>query len=292
VAALTADGWSVDVLSRDASRADRRLPKGARAVAWSGRPDAGSASDLARVLDGASAVVNLAGTPIAPLPWTAGRRRSILQSRLASTAAIVQGIAALPVDRRPGVLVNASGADIYTGRDATPADEQTPPVDDFLGNVCVRWEAAAQAAEPLGVRVVRIRTAVVLARGAVYVRLVSLPFRLFVGGRIGSGRQWFSWIHLDDLVGLYRLAIDDARISGPMNGTSPEPVRERDLAAAMGRAMHRPNWLPVPGWALRLLLREESVLALGSRRVVPSVAAAAGYVFRWSDLTQALADVI
>src|SRR5439155_17225386 len=131
-----------------------------------------------------------------------------------------------------------------------------------------------------GVRVAIVRQAFVIARDAPVLRLLALPFRLFAGGRLGSGRQWFSWIHIDDLVGLYRLAINDLSITGVLNAASPEPVRQRDLAGALGRALHRPAWLPTPAWASRLALWSHATLVLGSRRVIPTCAQAAGYVFR------------
>jgi uncharacterized protein (TIGR01777 family) len=286
--ALLADGWAVDVLTRDPKRATNRIPAGARAVQWSAKTD----EALTAALDGADGVVNLAGVSIGPRPWTPGRKRAILGSRLAATDAIVGAIGALPPDRRPSVLVNASGTDVYTGRDAQPADETTEPATDFLADVCVRWEAAAVAAEPLGVRVVRVRTAFVIAPGGPIMRILALPFRLFVGGRLGSGRQWFSWIHIDDLVGIYALALRDSSISGPLNATSPTPIQERDLAKAIGRALHRPSWLPVPGWVLRLAMRDQATLVLGSRRVVPARALAAGYSFRYPTLDLALADAL
>jgi uncharacterized protein (TIGR01777 family) len=291
---MLADGSAVDVLTRDPKSARKDLPDGARAVAWAGSKAArtpAALKPLANALDGADAVVNLSGAPVAPIPWTKGRRRTILDSRVGPTTAIVAAMATLPPDRRPKVLVNASGADIYTGRDATPADESTPPATDFLGDVCVRWEAAARAAEPLGVRVVLMRTAVVLGRGAMYTRIAALPYRLFVGGRLGSGRQWVSWIHLDDIVGLYREAVVNPSLTGPVNATAPEPILAADFATALGKALHRPNWFPTPAFLLRLVLRDESVLALGSRRVIPAKAESAGYVFRFPDLDAALAEV-
>ena len=284
---LLADGWSVDVLSRAPGQTSARLPAGARAHRWMSTAD----TELSAVLDGADAVVNLAGVSLGPRPWTPGRKRAILASRLAATDTLVGAISALPADRRPRVLVSASGSDVYTGRDAAPADETTEPTDDFLADVCLRWETAASAAEPLGVRVAVVRTAFVLARDAPVLRLLALPFRLFVGGRLGSGRQWFSWIHVDDLVGIYRLAIDDD-IDGPLNGASPEPCRQADLAAALGRVLHRPSWLPAPAWAIRLALRDQSTLVLGSRRVVPARALSAGYRFDQPTLDEALADVL
>jgi uncharacterized protein (TIGR01777 family) len=286
--ALLADGWAVDILTRDAERTSRRLPKGARAVAWSPNNSAG----LETVLDGADGVINLAGVSLGPRPWTPARKRAILESRLAATNAIVAAARALPPERRPGVLVSASGSDVYTGRDAQPADESTEPTHDFLADVCLRWEAAARAAEDLGVRVALVRTAFVLASDAPVLGLLALPFRLFVGGRLGSGRQWFSWIHIADLVGIYRLALTDPTISGPINAAAPEPCRQAELARALGRTLHRPCWLPVPAWALRLALRDQATLLIGSRRVVPTRALAAGYRFRQSAIDEALADVL
>jgi uncharacterized protein (TIGR01777 family) len=286
--ALLADGWAVDILTRDVGRASRRLPEGARAVAW--RPS--NPAGLETVLDGADGVINLAGVSLGPRPWTPGRKRAILSSRLAATNAIVAAARALPSERRPGVLVNASGSDVYTGRDAQPADESTEPTHDFLADVCLRWEAAAREAEALGIRVAVVRTAFVLASDAPVLRLLALPFRLFVGGRLGSGRQWFSWIHIDDLVGVYGLALTDPTIGGPINAAAPEPCRQADLARALGHTLHRPVWLPAPAWAIRLALRDQATLLLGSRRVVPTLAQAAGHDFRHPTIDEALVDVL
>lgn len=287
-AALVREGDRVDVLSRDPARARGRLPEGVRAIAWT----AVATPELVATLDGATAVVNLAGVAIGPLPWTPGRKRAIRESRLRATAALVEAIAVLPVERRPSVLVNASGTDVYVGHDATPATETTPPGDDFLSRVCLEWESAARAAEPLGVRVAILRQAFVLAPDAPVLALLALPFRLFAGGRLGSGRQWFSWIHVDDLAALYRLAIDSQELDGILNAASPSPCRNADLARALGRALGRPSWLPAPAWAIRLALGEESTLVLGSRRAVPERALGLGVEFRFADLEAALRDVL
>jgi len=287
--ALLEDGWAVDILTRDPRRAAQRVPSGAQSVAWD---PAGRTRDLASVLAGADAVINLAGVSIGTRPWTPGHKRAILDSRVAATDAIVRAIGRLPTDRRPKTLVNASGTDLYTDLDAVPADETTEPATDFLADVCLRWEAAARAAEPLGVRVVIVRHAIVLAPDATILRLMALPFRLVLGGRIGSGRQWFSWIHVDDLAGIYRLALTDPGLTGPINAAAPEPCRQAELAAAFGRALHRPAWLPVPAWAVRLVLRGQSILVLGSRRVVPARALALGFSYRHPSLDEALTDVL
>ena len=284
--ALLADGCAVDVLTRAPSRTG--LPRGARAVAWQGAPT----RQLSSALAGAEAIVNLAGESIGPRPWTPGRKRAIRDSRVRATAAIVDAVRALPAEQRPGVLLSASGTDVYVGRDDVPATESTPPGDDFLARVCIEWEAAALAAADLGVRVALVRQAFVLAREAAVLGLMALPFRLFVGGRIGSGRQWFSWVHVDDLVALYRWALADDGVEGVINASAPEPCRNADLAAAIGQVLGRPDWLPAPAWAVRLVLGDQSTLVLGSRRAVPARALEAGFEFAFPELQAALREAL
>lgn len=285
---LVVDGDEVDVLSRDPGRAQDHLPPGARAIGWT----ATATPELAATLAGAAAVVNLAGVAIGPVPWTRSRKRAIRDSRLGATAALVESIGRLSPEERPPVLVNASGTDVYVGLDAAPATESTPPADDFLSRVCLDWEATARGAEPLGVRVALLRQAFVLAADAPVLALFALPFRLFLGGRLGSGRQWFSWIHVDDLVRLYRLLIDQPDVTGIVIGAAPSPCRNSELAAALGRVLGRPSWLPAPARAIRLALGEESTLVLGSRRAAPARALALGFEFRHPDLEPALHDVL
>ncbi len=233
-------------------------------------------------------MVNLAGAPVGPWPWTAGRRRTIVDSRLGPTSALVAALASLEPDERPAVLVSVSGTDRYTDVDATEAVESTPSGDGFLANVCEAWEAHARVAEDLGLRVVILRIGFVIAPGGPIMRLFALPFRVGLGGPLGSGRQWFSWVHLDDVVGLTRAALADARYDGPINVTGPTPVHQSDLAAAIGRALHRPARFRTPAWLIRLVMGDVSTLALGSRRVVPARALELGYRFRWTDLDAAL----
>ena len=289
VAALLADGADVAVLTRDPAYASRRLPPGARAVAWDGRDRHGAwAGELA----GADAVINLAGATIGHWPWTAARRRLLVSSRVEATRALVDAIGALPPGDRPATLLNASGTDGYEGLDAEPATEATPFSDTFLARLCTAWEAAASPAEALGVRVVCLRQGVVLTRGAPALRLLALPVRLFVGGPIGGGRQWFSWVDLEDLVGLYRLALADPSLHGALNVTAPEPVPQAELARAMGRVLHRPARLPLPALPVRLLLGGMATLVLGSRRVIPVRALAAGYTFERPALDDALRSAL
>ena len=290
---LIRDGFDVDVLTRRMT-APRQAPvSGVRALAWNpGSRD--GLPGLADVLAGSTAVVNLTGVPVGPVPWTAGRRRSIFASRVEPTNYLVEAMTSLAPEDRPVVLVCASGTDGYTGVDDTPATEETDitATTGFLADVGRSWEAAALGAEALGIRVVMVRTAFVLARKSSLLALFALPFRLGFGGRFGHGRQWFSWVHIDDLVGAYRLAIHDQGISGPLIGAAPQPCRQRDLVETMARVLRRPNWLPMPAWVLRLLLREEATLLLGSRRVIPSKLLGAGYTFRYSDLETALREAL
>jgi uncharacterized protein (TIGR01777 family) len=287
-AALVARGDGVLVLTRDARRQRRALPARARLVEWSPRDAAGLATQL-RAVD---AVINLAGVPVGPRPWTPGRRRAILRSRLEATRAIVTAIGRLPGDERPLTLINASGTDTYTGLDSTPASESARAGDGFLAEVCLAWEAEAERTRAHAVRVAILRIGFVLAPGALVLRLYALPFRFRLGGPLGDGRQWMSWIHIDDLVGLVCLALDDPAVDGIFNAVSPVPARQHDVASAIGGALDTRSRLPVPAIALRLVMGEASILALGSRRVVPARALDRGYRFRWTDLRDAMADVL
>lgn len=289
VSALLADGATVAVLTRDPAAAAPRLPPGARAVVWDGRdPHAAWAAELA----GSDAVINLAGATIGHWPWTAARRRLLVSSRVDATRALVAAIDALPPPDRPATLLNASGTDGYEGLDRAPATEATPFSDTFLARLCTAWEAAARPAEALGVRVVCLRQGIVVARGAPALRLLALPTRLFVGGPIGGGRQWFSWVDLADLVGLYRLALADTSLHGALNVTAPEPTQQVEFARALARILHRPARLPTPALPVRLLLGGMATLVLGSRRVVPARAIAAGYAFQRPNLDDALRSAL
>jgi uncharacterized protein len=287
-ASLVARGDDVIVLSRDPGRATRRGRTHGRLARWTGTdPD-----ELAGVLEGVDAVVNVTGVPVGPRPWTPGRRRAIRASRLGPTRTIVEAIRRLPAERRPSVLVNVSGSDGYQGLDATPATEADDRAPGFLADLCHEWEAAARAAEQLGVRVAIVRNGFVIGPDAKALELLVLPFRLHVGGRLGSGRQWMSWVHVDDVVGIMTMAIDTPEARGPFNAVSPEPVHEADVAAAIGRALGRRSWLHVPSLPIRLVLRDVSVLILGSVRAIPTRASALGYRFRWTDLDAAMRDVL
>ncbi|MEK7406872.1 MAG: TIGR01777 family oxidoreductase [Acidobacteriota bacterium] len=230
----------------------------------------------------AEAIVNLAGEPVAQR-WTRAAKQRIRASRVEGTRRLV---AALP--RCPAVLVSASAVGIYGSRGAEVLTESSPPGEGFLAEVCGEWERAAAAAEPLGLRVVSLRIGVVLGRGGGALARMLPAFRMGAGGRLGSGRQWMSWIHLDDLVELIRFAILEPALSGPVNATAPNPVTNREFTRELAAALHRPAIFPVPALALKALFGEMASILLDSQRALPQAALAAGFLFQYPELAPAL----
>jgi len=285
VASLVQDGHEVVILTR---RPETTNPqRGARYVAWDPRTENG---EWVKEVAGAAGVVNLAGTSIGSWPWTRQKMAELLSSRLSATATLVNALERTPADRRPSVLVSASGIDYYGDRGDEAITEESRAGDSFLARLSEQWEAEAEKAQPLGIRVVRIRTAMVFGREASAFRLLTLPFRLCVGGPLGNGRQWFTWIHIDDIVGLYRLALEDSQVTGPMNAVAPDVRREREVATEIGRVFHRPSLIPVPAFALQLVLGKEAQLLLHGRHAQPAKARGYGYQFRFGGLHEALED--
>lgn len=281
-----ADGHRVLVLTRGAgASAPWEGPRSS--LAWT--PN-GIAGDWAAALEQADAVVNLAGESIADGRWTDSRKARILSSRLEATRSLVGAIHALRTP--PAVLVSSSAQGFYGDRGDEELSEDAPAGHGFLADVCVRWEAEARKAEDR-TRVVTLRTGIVLTAEAGALPRMLLPFRLFGGGPLGSGRQFMSWIHVDDWVGIAALAVTDGHVRGPVNLGSPAPVRNRDFAAALGRALHRPSLLPAPAFALRLAVGEMAgPLLLASTRMVPSRALAVGYRFHYPDVGDALGSLL
>ena len=283
---LSGDGHEVVILSRSGRPIDG-VP--ARVVQWDARSTAGT---WVGELNGANGIVNLAGTSIGAGRWTRRRMAEILSSRLQATGALVQAMQQTPAAGRPAVLVNASGIDYYGDRGEEFVNEDSAAGNSFLARVSQQWEGAAKAARPLGVRVVMIRTSLVFGRGALAFRLLTLPSRLFVGGPLGSGRQWFTWIHIDDLVGLYRMALENDRVSGPINAVAPDIRPQREVAKAIGRVLHRPSLIPAPAMMLRLALGDQAQLLLDGRRASAKKAEELGFHFRYGQLDDALAQAL
>jgi uncharacterized protein (TIGR01777 family) len=286
-ASLVKDGHAVVVLSRRPQT--ENSPGGLRYVTWDARTGEG---DWVNELSGAQGVVNLAGANIGSWPWTRRRMAELLSSRLSATAALVEALDRTPAERRPAVLVSASGIDYYGDRGDEIITEESQPGDSFLARLSQQWETVALKAEPLGLRVVRMRTSMVFGRGAPAFNLLSLPVRLFVGGSFGSGRQWFTWIHVDDIVGLYRFGLENEQLRGPVNAVAPDIRRQVEVAKEIGRVLHRPTWFPTPAPLLRLALGGESQLLLDGRKAVADKAKAAGYQFRLGELPQALEEAL
>jgi uncharacterized protein (TIGR01777 family) len=242
-------------------------------------------------LGGRDAVVHLAGEDVAQR-WTAAAKRRIRDSRVAGTRNLVEGMRALADEDRPRVLVSASASGYYGPRGDEPIDESAAPGDDFLAEVCVAWEREAQAAEALGLRVVRIRTGVVLDREGGALAKMLPPFRAGIGGPVAGGRQVIPWIHLDDEVGMLLAAVDDASWSGPVNASAPAPATNRELSKALGRALHRPAVAPVPALAIRALYGEMATIVTTGVRMVPARAVELGYAFAHPELDEALRSAL
>ncbi len=283
---LLAAGHDVVAISRGAKRAKEILGEKVRIV--EGNP--AIAGDWLEEVKTSAAVINLCGAPIMKKKWTPSRKQHLLDSRILPTRLIVEAIKSAA--DRPKVLISGSAIGYYGDRGDEIVDETSPPGNDFGAKLCSQWEAEAEKASELGVRVVTLRTGMVLGRGGGSLAQMIIPFKFFAGGRIGSGRQYISWIHLKDHVGITMLALADNSLTGPINMTTPSPAQNRDFMAAIGKAMGRPSWLPIPSFALKIIFGEGADLPLGGQRVLPEKAQEAGYIFLFSDLSAALADVL
>jgi uncharacterized protein len=278
-ASLGGDGHEVIVLTRrPRSGAGNERP-------WT--PD-GAAGPWAAALTGADAVVNLAGEGIADRRWTPARKAALTRSRLDATSSLARAIAAMPSPA--AAFLSASGVGYYGPTGDEVVDEQAPAGTDFLGRLAAAWEQATAPAATR-TRVVLLRTGLVLGPEGALAKML-LPFRLGVGGRLGSGRQWMPWIHVDDWVGLVRRLLEETRASGPFNLSAPTPVTNAEFTRALGRVLHRPTIMAVPAFALRLALGELSEALLTGQRAVPGRAQALGYTFKHPRVENALAAAV
>lgn len=281
--ALVKRGDDVTALTRDAERAKGTLPAEVRLERW----EAGHRDAPIESVESCDAVVHLAGERAVGNRWTETVKREIMDSRVRSTEAIV-----LAIERaahRPRAFVCASGVGYY-GAGNAPVDETGAPGNDFLAQVTVAWESAAKRAESLRVRVVRARLGIVLGRGGGALEQMAVPFRMFVGGPIGSGKQAVSWVHLEDAVGILLLAIDDDSMSGPVNVVAPNVVTNEELSSAIGAALGRPSAVRVPEFALRLRFGEGADPLVTGQRAIPKILLEKGYPFRYPRVADALAE--
>lgn len=278
---LLSAGQRVTVLTRDRENAARRLPAGAAAIE--------SLDELAPQ-DTPEAVVNLAGESLASGRWSAARKRRFFDSRIGTTRRLVDWLGARQPQVR--VLVSGSAVGYYGARGDEELTEDAAPGDEFQADLCKAWEAEAVRAESLGVRVCRVRTGIVLGPGGGALAAMLPAFRLGLGGWLGSGRQWMSWIHRADLIALIRWLAESGAPAGAYNGTAPYPATNRQFAQALGRALKRPVLLPVPGFALRALAGEMAHLLLTGQKVLPKRALDGGFTFRFPTVASALADAL
>jgi uncharacterized protein (TIGR01777 family) len=281
IARLLADGHELHLAGR---RAPSDLPAGVRFSLW----PAPSAEFPVDAIAAADAIIHLVGEPVAQR-WTADVKQRIRSSRIDGTLQLAEALAGMA--RKPRTLVCASASGYYGDRGNEVLSEDSAPGTGFLPEVCVEWEKAADFGAALGMRVVKVRIGIVLGDGGGALSQMLTPFRAGVGGKLGSGRQWMSWIHVEDIVGLFRFALNNESLSGPVNGTAPNPVNNAEFTRLLARAVHRPAILTIPEFALRLLYGEMAEITLVSQRVLPKAAEASGYQFRFTDLGAALADL-
>ncbi len=281
---LHQEGHEVTALSRDPASARRKVPALQNAFAWD--PETGPPPP--EVFAAVAAVVNLAGESVVGR-WTESKQQAIRNSRVVGTRHLVRGIAA--ASTRPRALISASAIGFYGDRGDEELTEESAPGQDFLARTCQEWEQEAQRAADLGVRVVTPRIGIVLGPGGGALDAMLLPFKLGAGGPLGSGRQWWSWVHRDDLIKLISFALD-SNCEGALNATAPHPVRQKDFAKVLGRVLHRPAFLPAPAFALKIVLGGFSTELLSSKRVHPRKTQDAGFLFRFPELYDALADAL
>jgi uncharacterized protein (TIGR01777 family) len=277
------------VLTRNLEKAKRVFPITAfpnlEFVAYSPT----KSGDWQEKISGCDAVVNLAGAPIAER-WTESYKQAILESRQLGTRKIVEAIA--QSETKPQVLINASAIGYYGSSETATFSETSPPGDDFLAQVCQGWEAEAEKVKETGVRLVIFRIGIVLGNGGALAKMIP-PFKIFAGGPLGDGKQWFSWIHQDDLVSLIMEALQRPEIEGTFNATAPYPVTMNELCQTLGEVMNRPSWLPVPGFALELLLGDGAKVVLEGQKVLPQkTTELIGFNYQYPTLKPALTQIV
>ena len=281
---LQARGHQALILTRNRDAALKAFPK-VEAVAYTPTESGSWQEEIA----GCDGVVHLAGEPIAESRWTPKQKQEILTSRQLSTRKIVEAIA--KSNPKPSVLVNASAIGYYGTSETASFDETSPSSNDFLAEVCQAWEAEAQKVKQVGVRLVVVRLGIVLGDGGALAKMIP-PFKLFAGGPLGTGKQWFSWIHRDDLVNLILEALTRKDIEGVLNATAPNPVRMSEFCQVLGKTLNRPSWLPVPSFVPEALLGEGAKVVLEGQQVLPKRTTSYGFDYKYPTLEQALAEIL
>jgi len=283
---LVGEGHRVNILTRGLGQVPRETDAQINRVLWNGRDQ----GPWEQVLEGADAVINLAGAPIADARWTDARKRLLTDSRVLTTRLLVRAMSQR--SSKPAAFINASGIGFYGASDDRRLDEGAPRGQGFLADLCLAWEAEALRAAEFGARVVLLRTGMVLEQDGGALPKMLLPFQFFAGGPIMPGSQWVSWIHRRDHIALIQWALTTPRVSGPINAVAPEPVTMNTFCEVLGRVLHRPSWLPVPSFALKILLGELGTLMTTGQRVIPAKAIVEGYTFHYPTLEPALRAIL
>jgi uncharacterized protein len=284
VSRLLQQGHAVIVLTRSPRKT---LPWSGnlRAEQW----DAETVGPWVGVVDGADAIINLTGELIAGKRWTKRQKRLILDSRVNSTRVLVSSIERAP--KKPSVFINVSAVGYYGDVPQGDATELSSPGSDFLAGVCSQWEAEAFRAEKSGVRVVTPRLGVILAKDGGALERLAMPFRFFVGGYIGTGKQWFPWVHINDVVNAFLFLLNGSNVAGPVNLAAPQPLTIKEFTRVLGEVMHRPSWTAVPSFVLRLALGEMAEMLLTGQHIIPQKLTNAGFRFEYSTARAALTDI-
>ncbi|GBF80472.1 thylakoid membrane protein ThyD [Aphanothece sacrum] len=288
VEVLKQQGHQVLVLTRNVNYAQKKYPASLFPNVTIMPYQPTESGPWQKAISGCDGVVNLAGEPIAER-WTPEHKKAILESRQLGTKKIVEAIAQAEI--KPSVLVNPSAIGYYGTSEIKIFDENSPPGEDFLAEVCQIWETEAKQVKQLGVRLIILRLGIVLGDGGALAKMIP-PFKLFAGGPLGNGRQWFSWIHLDDLVKLILEGLTKNNLEGTFNATAPNPVRMSQLCTVLGEVMNRPSWLPVPDFALEALLGEASKVVLEGQQVLPNQTQSMGFQYQYPTLKLALTDIL
>ena len=286
---LTAEGNKVLVLTRNPERAKRVFPSTAIPHVEIMGYDPTESGDWQKAISGCDGVVNLAGEPIAEERWTSSQKQEILNSRKLVTQKIVEAIS--QAESKPQVLVNASAIGYYGTSETATFEETSNPGNDFLAEVCQAWEAEAEKVKAAGVRLVTLRLGIVLGDGGALAKMLP-AFKMFAGGPLGTGNQWFSWIHRDDVVSLIMASLQRSDLEGVFNATAPNPVRMAQLCDTLGQVMARPSWLPVPGIALQLMLGDGAQVVLEGQQVLPKRTQSVGFEYKYPQLESALKDIV
>jgi uncharacterized protein len=281
---LQAENHQILILTRRIETAKKIFPQ-VEAIAYNPT----ESGDWQSAISSCDAVVNLAGEPLAEGRWTANKKQDILDSRKLGTQKLVEAIS--QANPRPQVLINASAIGYYGTSETATFEEISPAGSDFLAEVCKNWESAAEKVKNAGTRLVILRFGIVLGQGGALGKMLA-PFQMFAGGPLGSGRQWVSWIHIDDLVNLILYCLEHPEVSGTFNATSPNPVKMAEFCQVLGETINRPSWLPVPDIALELLLGEGAIVVLEGQKVLPNRTQSTGFNYTYPHLKAAIANVV